>query len=75
MLRLNAITIMEKQNISKYQLFNSLNNIRAKNGEKLLNYTNFQNIIHQSNKSVLYRDLDELCQALSCEIGDLLTRD
>lgn len=75
MLRLNAITIMEKQNISKYQLFNSLNNIRAKNGEKLLNYTNFQNLVNQANKSVLYRDLDELCQALSCEIGDLLTRD
>lgn len=75
MLKLNAIKIMEKQNISKYQLFNSLNNIRAKKGEKLLNYTNFKNIINQSNKSVLYRDLDELCEALSCDISDLLKRE
>ena len=66
---------MEKQNISKYQLFNSLNNIRAKKGEKLLNYTNFKNIINQSNKSDLYRDLDELCEALSCDISDLLKRE
>lgn len=75
MLKLNAIKIMEKQNISKYQLFNSLNNIRAKKGEKLLNYTNFKNIINQSNQSVLYRDLDELCEALSCDISDLLKRE
>lgn len=75
MLKLNAIKIMEKQNISKYQLFNSLNNIRAKKGEKLLNYTNFQNIISQANQSILYRDLDELCEALSCDISDLLKRE
>ena len=56
-------------------LFNKLNNIRAKKGEKLLNYTNFQNMINQNNKSVLYQDLDELCDALECEISDLLTRE
>ena len=42
--------------------------------EKLLNYTNFQNIINQANQSVLYRDLDELCEALECSLSDLLTR-
>ena len=39
-----------------------------------MNYTNFQNMITQVNKSVLYQDLDELCEALDCDIADLITR-
>ena len=35
----------------------------------------FLNIINQVNKSVLYQDLDELCEALECDISDLLTRE
>lgn len=72
MLKLNAIQIMNDRGYSKYKLFNLLNNIRAKKGEPLMNYTNFQNIINQENKSVLYQDLEELCEALSCNISDLL---
>lgn len=75
MLKLNAIQIMNNRGYSKYKLFNSLNNIRAKKGEPLMNYTNFQHMINQENKSVLYQDLDELCEALNCEIGKLLTRE
>lgn len=74
MLQLNVLTLLESKNLTKYQLFNKLNNIRAIKGEKLLNYSNFQNMIGQKNKSVLYQDLDELCEALECEISDLLTR-
>ena len=74
MLKLNVLLLLEKKGVTKYNLFNKLNNIRANKGEKLLNYTNFQNIINQNNKSVLYTDLDELCEALDCEIGDLLTK-
>lgn len=74
MLQLNVITLLETKGLTKYALFNKLNNIRAVRGEKLLNYTNFQNIINQNNKSVLYQDLDELCDALDCKITDLLTR-
>ena len=74
MLQLNVLTLLENKNLTKYQLFNKLNNIRAIKGEKLLNYTNFQNMINQINQSVLYRDLDELCEALECDISDLLTR-
>ena len=74
MLKLNALSLIESKGITKYELFNRLNNIRAIKGEKLLNYTNFQNIINQANQSVLYRDLDELCEALECSLSDLLTR-
>ena len=75
MLKLNVLTLLESKGYTKYKLFNKLNNIRAKKGEKLLNYTNFQNMINQKNKSILYQDLDELCDALECEISDLLTRE
>lgn len=75
MLKLNAIKIMIDKGYSKYKLFNLLNNIRAKKGEPLMNYTNFQNMINQENKSVLYQDLDELCEALDCEISELLSKE
>ncbi len=74
MLQLNVSSLLESREITKYALFNKLNNLRALKGEKLLNYSNFQNMINQKNKSVLYTDLDELCEALECEISDLLTR-
>lgn len=74
MLKLNVLEILENRGYTKYNLFNKLNNIRALKGEKLLNYTNFQNMIGQKNKSVLYQDLDELCDALECNISELLTK-
>ena len=74
MLKLNVLSLLKNKKITKYQLFNKLNNIRAIRGEKLLNYSNFQKIILQVNQSVLYRDLDELCEALECPIEKLLTR-
>lgn len=73
MLKLNAIELMEKNGLTKYRLYNKLNHIRSIRGESLMNYTNFQNLINQKNKSVLYQDLDELCEALECDISDLLT--
>lgn len=75
MLKLNVVSLLESKGYTRYALFNRLNNIRAIKGEKLMNYTNFQNMINQVNKSVLYQDLDELCEALECEISDLLTRE
>ena len=32
-------------------------------------------IIEQNNKSILYQDLEELCEALECEISELLTKE
>lgn len=75
MLKLNAVQLSEIKGLSKYKLFNKLNTIRASKGEPLMNYTNFLHMINQDNKSVLYQDLDELCEALECNISDLLTRD
>ena len=74
MINLNVIKILKTKQITKYKLFNKLNQIRSIKGEPLMNYTNFQNMINQANKSVLYQDLDELCDALECDITDLLTR-
>lgn len=74
MLKLNDIKLLEDKGYTKYKLFNKLNSIRAIKGEKLMNYTNFLNMINQKNKSVLYQDLDELCEALECDISDLLKR-
>lgn len=75
MLKLKTIDIMNERGITKYQLFNLINNIRAKKGEPLMNYTNFLNVINQKNKSVLYQDLDEMCEALNCKINQLLIRE
>ena len=75
MLKLNAIQLLEQKELTKYKLFNKLNTIRASKGEPLMNYTNFLNMINKDNKSVLYQDLDELCEALECDISDLLIRD
>ena len=75
MLKLNVLKLLEDKNMSKYKLYNKLNSIRSIKGEPLMNYTNFLNIISQNNKSVLYQDLDELCEALECNIVDLLVRD
>lgn len=75
MLKLNAVQLSEIKGLSKYKLFNKLNTIRASKGEPLMNYTNFLHMINQDNKSVLYQDLDELCEALECNISDLLIRD
>ena len=75
MLKLNAIQLLEQKGLTKYKLFNKLNTIRASKGEPLMNYTNFLHMINKDNKSVLYQDLDELCEALECDISDLLIRD
>ena len=74
MLKLNVLEILGNKKMSRYKLYNKLNSIRSIKGEPLMNYTNFQNMITQVNKSVLYQDLDELCEALECDITDLLTR-
>ena len=73
MLKLNVIELLDNRGYTKYQLFNKLNNIRSLKGESVMSYTNFLNIIQQKNKSVLYQDLDELCEALDCDISELLT--
>ena len=73
MLKLNVIELLDNRGYTKYQLFNKLNNIRSLKGESVMNYTNFSNMIQQKNKSVLYQDLDELCEALECDISELLT--
>ena len=38
MLKLNAIKLLDEKGISKYKLFNKLNQIRATKGESLMNY-------------------------------------
>ena len=70
MIKLNAIQLLEQKDLTKYKLFNRLNTIRASRGEPLMNYTTFLQMINQDNKSVLYQDLDELCEALECDFAN-----
>ena len=72
MLKLNVQALLKKNKFTNYVLYNKLNNIRATKGEKLMNYTNFQNMVNQCNKSVTYQDLEELCEAFECDISELL---
>ena len=51
MLKLNVLSLLESKGYTKYALFNKLNNIRAINGEKLMNYTNFQNMMAAQTKN------------------------
>ncbi len=63
MIKLNALTLLERNKTTKYQLYNKLNNIRAKKGESL------------PNISITFQDIDELCEAFDCNVKDLLTRE
>ena len=73
MVELNVIKILEAKNKSKYWLFNELNKVRSANAEPPISYTNFKKLIEQRNSSITYRNIEELCFALNCEISDLLS--
>lgn len=74
MVKLNVLSLIEKSGESRYSLFNKINNIRATKGTSAISYTNFLNLIEMKNQSVRYQDLDELCEALDCDLKDILVR-
>lgn len=68
MLQLNVLSILKKQNKSKYWLFNQLNNIKP------ISYTNFNNMITNKTKSIKYANIEALCFILNCQSNDLFEK-
>lgn len=69
MYKLDVISILNKQNKSKYWLFNQLNNIKP------ISYTNFNNLISNKTQSIKYSTLTNLCSILNCQPNDLFKSD
>lgn len=75
MLKLNAVKLLNDKGITKYKLFNELNTIRSKKGEKLMNYTNFLNIINQKlNKQVSANTIANVLSPKLSEESEKITK-
>ena len=63
MLKLNVLEILENKGKSKYWLFQQLD----------MTYTNFNNIITNKTKSIMYANIEKFCELLDCSPNDLFT--
>lgn len=61
MVKLNVLTLLEKQNKTKYWLYKQLG----------MSYQNFNNMITNRTKSIKYEMIDALCQILECTPNEL----
>lgn len=80
MVKLRVLEILEKTGESRYSLFNKINTIRSTYTYEdkplsQMSYTNFVRIINNGNASIKLYDIDILCQALNCEIKDILVKE
>ena len=62
MLKLNAISLLEKKGKTKYWLYKQLG----------MSYQNFNKMINNEPKSVQYENLEAMCYLLECSIDVLL---
>ncbi len=62
MLKLNAISLLEKKGKTKYWLYKQLG----------MSYQNFNKMINNETKSVRYENLEAMCYLLECSIDELL---
>ena len=62
MLKLNAISLLEKKGKTKYWLYKQLG----------MSYQNFNKMINNEPKSVQYENLEAMCYLLECSIDELL---
>ncbi|MBQ9097591.1 MAG: helix-turn-helix transcriptional regulator [Clostridia bacterium] len=62
MLKLNAISLLEKKGKTKYWLYKQLG----------MSYQNFNKMINNETKSVQYENLEAMCYLLECSIDELL---
>ena len=65
MIKLNVVNILQKQNKSKYWLFNQLNDVGT------ISYTNFDNLVENKTKSIRYEYIDKLSKILNVPINEL----
>ena len=73
MVKLNVDEVLKRDGKSRYWLFNEINNRRStKKDECQLSYTNFKRLVDQVNQSIRYKDIEELCKILECDVSELL---
>lgn len=63
MVKLNALSLLEKQGKTKYWLYKQLG----------MSYQNFNKMINNETKSIQYENIDALCQLLECTPNELFT--
>ena len=62
LLKLNAISLLEKKGKTKYWLYKQLG----------MSYQNFTKMINNETKSIKYENLEAMCYILECSIDELL---
>ena len=61
MLKLNVISLLEKNGKTKYWLYKQLG----------MSYQNFSKMIHNETKSIRYENIEAMCLLLHCTPNDL----
>lgn len=62
MVKLNVLTLLEKQGKTKYWLYKQLG----------MSYQNFNKMIRNETKSIQYENIEAICLLLNCTPNDLL---
>lgn len=61
MIKLNVLSLLEKNNKTKYWLYKQLG----------MSYQNFSKMINNQTKSIRYENIETLCQLFNCTPNDL----
>lgn len=63
MIKINILELLEKENKSKYWLCKNMN----------ITFNSINRIIRRETTSISFKYIEELCNLLNCEPGDLIT--
>lgn len=63
MIKINIVELLEKENKSKYWLCKNMN----------ITFNSINRIIRRETTSISFKYIEELCNLLNCEPGDLIT--
>ena len=61
MIKLNVLSLLEKNNKTKYWLYKQLG----------MSYQNFSKMINNQTKSIRYENIETMCQLFNCTPNDL----
>lgn len=62
MIKLNVLSLLEKNNKTKYWLYKQLG----------MSYQNFSKMINNQTKSIRYENIETMCQLFNCTPNELL---
>lgn len=68
MLKLRIEELLEEKGMTKYRLHQRMQAISG------ISYSNFNNMIKNRTKSILFRNIELLSDILECDISDLFER-